>query len=190
MRIAVDLDEVLAQFLQSFIDFHNEKYGTHFKLSDFHSYHLHNAWGGTVEEAIEKVYQFHKTDHFKNIRPVQDAQESLQKLKKGNEIFIVTSRQNEIMHETEVWLDKHFPDTFSGIHFANHFSKSGIKRTKKEICDELGIEVLIEDSPDYAIECIKPGRKIFLLNYPWNKERKVPNEIQRVDSWKEILEKI
>jgi len=54
--VAVDIDEVLGQFLNSLIQFHNDTYGTHLKLSDFHSYEFHEIWGGTPEEGTHFLF--------------------------------------------------------------------------------------------------------------------------------------
>ena len=82
MKIAIDIDEVLGQFMKALIEFHNNEYKTNLKLEDFFSYNFWNIWGGTKEEAIQKVYNFHKTNYFKSIIPVKDSQESIKKLKK------------------------------------------------------------------------------------------------------------
>ncbi len=190
MKIAIDIDEVLGQFMKALIEFHNSEYKTNLKLEDFFSYNFWNIWGGTKEKAIKKVYNFHKTNYFKNIIPVKDSQESIKKLKEGNELFIITSRQNDVIEETKEWIKKNFPNIFSDIYFTNHFSQNGTSKTKKEICDLLNIDILIEDSLEYSLECIKPNRKIFLLDYPWNKNNNLPKEITRVYSWKEIMLKI
>lgn len=190
MKIAIDIDEVLGQFMKSLIEFHNSEYKTNYKLEDFFSYNFWNVWGGTKEQAIQKVYNFHKTNYFKEIKPVEDAQESVKKLRENNELFIITSRQNDVMEETKKWIEKNFPKTFTNIYFTNHFSQNGKSKTKKEICELLDVDILIEDSLEYSLECIRPNRKIFLLDYPWNKSDSLPKEITRVYSWKEILEKI
>jgi len=36
--IGIDIDEVLAHFLEAYISFYNEKHGTSFKRGDFFSY--------------------------------------------------------------------------------------------------------------------------------------------------------
>ena len=190
MKIAIDIDEVLGQFMKALIEFHNNKYKTSLKLEDFFSYKFWEVWGGTKEEAIQKVYDFHKTNYFKNIIPVKDSQESVKKLKENNELFVITSRQNDVIEETKKWIEKYFSNTFSNIYFTNHFSQNGDSTTKKEICGSLDIDILIEDSLEYNLECIKQNRKIFLLDYPWNKIDSLPKEITRVYSWKEIIEKI
>jgi uncharacterized HAD superfamily protein len=189
MIIAIDIDEVLGQFMKALVEFHNNKYKTNLKLEDFFSYKFWEVWGGTKEEAIQKVYDFHKTNYFKNIIPVKDSQESVKKIKENNKLFIITSRQDDVIEETKNWIEKNFPNTFSNIYFTNHFSKNGIQKTKKEICDLIDIDILIEDSLEYSLECIKPNRKIFLLDYPWNKKDVLPTGIERVYSWKEIMEK-
>ncbi len=190
MKIGVDLDEVLGHFLPALIDWHNDTYETSWAIGQFYTYHFWEIWGGTVEESIQKVYDFHKTPYFKNIRPVKGSKESLASLKKDHELFIITSRQNDIKQETEEWVEQHFPGMFSEIHFTNNFSQSGAGRTKKEIADKLDIDIMIEDSAKYALECLSPGRKIFLIDYPWNKNEKLPEGIIRVNSWEEILENL
>jgi uncharacterized HAD superfamily protein len=190
MKIGIDLDEVLGSFMEDLIRFHNNKYKTSYKLENFFSYKFWNVWGGTKEEAIQKVYDFHEIKYFKEIKPIKDAQESIKKLKENNELFIITSRQNDVIEQTKEWVEKYFPNTFSNIYFTNHFSQNGDSITKKEVCDELDINILIEDSLEYSLECIKPKRKIFLLDYPWNKSETLPKEIERVYSWKEIIERI
>ena len=54
--VAVDIDEVLAQFIPSLATFHNEVYGgTALTSESFVSYEFHHVWGGTKEECSHKV---------------------------------------------------------------------------------------------------------------------------------------
>lgn len=49
--VAVDLDEVLGQFVPTLVAFHNETYGTPPLTADtFHSYEFSQVWGGTQAE--------------------------------------------------------------------------------------------------------------------------------------------
>jgi len=159
-------------------------------LEQFHSYYFWEIWGGTKEEAIQKVYDFHKTDYFKNIQPLEDAKIACTELKKNHELFVITSRQNDVIDATREWVDKYFPSIFSGIHFTNHFAQNGTSVTKKEICDNLAIDILIEDNLKFATECVTPKRHVLLFDYPWNQNSDLPKGIIRVYSWKEILEEI
>jgi len=190
MKIGIDLDEILGGLVPELLKFHNDKYKTNFKLEDFFSYKLWEVWGGNREEAIEKIYEFYKTDFFKNIKPIKGSQKAIEKLKKNNELFIITARQNVIKKETRLWVEKNFPNAFSNIHFTNHYAQKEKLKTKKEVCDLLDVDILIEDSLEYSSECVNPKRKIFLMDYPWNKSDNLPKNIERVYSWEEIIDKI
>lgn len=43
---------VLATFVESLVQFHNETYKSSLKLQDFHSYHFCDVWGGTNDEGM------------------------------------------------------------------------------------------------------------------------------------------
>jgi len=187
MKIGIDLDDVLADFLSAVIEYHNAAYGTSLEREQFKSYKYWETWGGTRNEAIQKVYDFYKTPYFKNMKPVAHSQEAADILKQNNELLIVTSRQYDIAEATREWINRNFPDVFSDVFFANHYSQNGSSKTKKQICDSHGVDVLIEDYPDFALECINPERKILLFDCPWNRDSKLPQEIYRVHSWEEIL---
>jgi 5'(3')-deoxyribonucleotidase len=190
MKIGIDLDEVLVDFLPALLKYHNATYGTSLTREDFFTYHYWDIWGGTVEEAIKKVCDFHQTPYFKDLKPIAGTQEAIKRLKEGNELFIITSRQESIASATKAWIAEYFPDAFSDVFLTNQYSLSGDKKTKKEYCELLGIEVLIEDQLKYGLECLAPERKIFLLDCPWNKAKELPEGIKRVYSWQEIIESI
>jgi len=190
MKIGIDLDEVLADFLPALIEYHDANYGTSLVREQFQSYRFWETWGGTREEAIQKVYDFHKTSYFKNMKAVLGSQEAVGILKRNNDLVVVTSRQDDVAEATRGWIAQHFPNVFSEVYFANHYSQNGSSITKKQICDSVGVDVLIEDSPEYALECLNPNRKILLLDCPWNRSSELPQGIYRVNSWKDIIDSI
>lgn len=184
MIIAVDLDDVLCHFLNAFIDFHNDKYATTLKRSDFRVYALNKTFGGTKEEEEQKINSFYESDHFLNIESVEKTNETLQLLKDlGHELHIITARHEHKDEETKKWLAKEFPGIFSTIHYAR---KSDGKKTKKSaLCRAINAAVMIEDSGENALDCAENGIKTFLLDLPWNSEYSHKNII-RVASWDEI----
>lgn len=186
MRIGIDLDEVLADFLTALLKYHNDTYGTSLVGEQFQSYQFWETWGGTRERAIQKVYDFYNTGYFRELKPVVGSQEAVSILKQNNELFVITSRQDDVAEATRGWIAQHFPERFSAVLFANHYSQKGDSRKKSQICDSVGIDVLIEDSPEYALECFTQKRKILLLDYPWNRNSELPPGIYRVNSWEEI----
>jgi uncharacterized HAD superfamily protein len=186
MKIAIDLDEVLNNDIDQVIAYHNNLYHTELKREDFFSYNFWEVWGGSKAEAVEKILAFYKTDFFKNIKPVPEAIELMKSLKeRGDELYVVTGRPDEIVSETKDWIERYFPNMFTDIYNTNHFSLINQPKTKSEICNMLSIKAIIDDNKDHALDCAEAGIKVFLLDCPWNKEVSHSN-ITRVYNLSEI----
>ncbi len=190
MKIGIDLDEVLADFMTALIKFHNDKYDTAFERHQFHSYRVFEIWGGTQEEADGEISEFYNTEYFEGIQPIPNAIESIDSLSKSHELSIITSRQNDISEKTLDWVNRHFKNKFTGVYFTNQHSHNGISISKSSVCNKIGANLMIEDYLDYATECALAGKEVLLLDCPWNKTQALPNKINRVYSWKEITETI
>jgi len=193
--LACDIDEVLAHFIPSLALFHNDQYHTSLTTDDFSSYEFHLIWGGTVEECNYKMELFYESDFFlSHIRPVHTAFECLQQLSKDFELHVVTARQNKLKDVTTSWVDTHYPGMFSNIHFGNHYSTEGKKRSKSEMCLEINAVALIDDSFAYAKDCANAGIPVVLFgDYPWNRSHCIAhlNEskemVVRVRDWQEAI---
>jgi len=186
MRIGLDMDEVLAQFLASFIAHHNKEYNTNHRLEDINDYGLWKVWGGTVQELSERIGKFFLSDDIHNIMPVNMAQEIIRELKKDNELYVITARHDTARIQTEKWLEKHYPSTFKGIHFSNDSLKTNSSgKSKAELCKDLNIDVMIEDLLSFAKQISKANIPVILIDYPWNKSEAM-KKVFRVGGWKEI----
>ena len=112
--LAVDIDEVLGAFLPALIRWHNDTHGTSLSLGDFNSYWFCEVWGGTNEEATEKVHAFFETPYFlQQLEPIQGAAAALETLSAKFDMVVVTSRQHVIAEATMQWLEQHFPSSTS-----------------------------------------------------------------------------
>jgi len=190
MKIGIDLDEVLADFLSSLIKFHNDKYGTSYSRDQFHSYRVYEIWGGTLDKAISEIHEFYNTEYFDNIAPIPGSLENIEILSKNHELVIITSRQNDISEKTNNWINNHFQNKFSEVFFADHNAWIGKRAYKSEICKKHGMDFMIEDYLEFAAECAKSVKKVLLLDSPWNKMESLPDNILRVYSWNEITNKL
>jgi len=171
LKIAVDIDEVIADFMTSLVAFHNEEYHTSFQLDDFVSYDFHRVWGGEQREANIKMHRFFSSSYFTNMRPLPGAKEALSTLcdRHGYELHAVTSRLHSLEADTRLWLDTHFPHLFSGVHFGSMYATDGSSRKKSDICRDIGACLLIDDSPHHAVDCSGAGLPFILFGeYPWN----------------------
>lgn len=188
MVIAVDIDEVLFPFVANLLLWHNQEYGTNLVFEDFFSYNFPQVWGGTRDEAIHKVKLFNKTKVLLSGAPINGAVEAIERLAKDHQLEIVTSRRHSEMEVSQQWVNHYFPNFFDNIHTGNHYEPGAIGIPKPVMCKQIGAEVLIDDSLDYAKECAKEGVKVFLFgNYPWNQAEVLPLNVTRVNNWRELL---
>ncbi|KAL0739356.1 hypothetical protein Bca4012_015566 [Brassica carinata] len=195
--VAVDIDEVLGNFVSALNRFIADRYLSNHSVSEYHVYEFFKIWNCSRNEADVRVHEFFKTSYFKKgIHPLPGSHKTLHKLSRYCELSVVTSRQNAIKDHTLEWLDMHFPGMFKQIHFGNHFALHGESKPKSEICRSFGAEVLIDDNPRYAEECANIGMKVLLFDYensyPWSKSESVDRHplVTRVHNWEEVEQQI
>ncbi len=190
MIIGVDVDDVLADFMNSMIKYHNDRYDTNYSREDFRSYNLWKTLGGNEEDAVKKIYDFYHTSHFDNISPTEGSQDAVEKLSKNNTLRVITSRPHDIHDQTLSWLDRYFLGKFEEAHFTNEWAGGIGKPTrKKDVCLEHNVDILIEDSLAYANECVSNRTRVYLMDRPWNQSENLSKKITRVYSWEDILDK-
>ncbi|MBX4181736.1 hypothetical protein KW807_02635 [Candidatus Parcubacteria bacterium] len=183
--IGVDLDDTLLDSYGAFVNFHNDHYGTSHKWEDISTFFIEDIWGITTDDVHRRFEQFYKTDYHRDAKVIDGAIEAITELAKHNKLHILTASPGDMKEEIETWLKKHFEDKFSSIHFMkkNIFDS---RRSKKDVCKELGIEVFIDDALHNAEDIAAGGIPVYLLDNPWNQGETGPL-IKRVHSWKEVL---
>lgn len=189
MKIAIDLDDVLSDTVSSILKFYNENYEPKVKVEDLPNYSYWGFLGKTREEANEKYFAYTDSPDFISALPVGGAIEAIDELAKEHELYIITGRPFFTKEGTEFWVNKHFPGKFKDIFFTNdRQDKSNISpywgRTKAEICDEIGAEVLIDDLPEYIRE--SDHLRVYLISRYWNQAKEIGGAL-RVNSLEEIV---
>ncbi|TKY72937.1 phosphatase protein [Spatholobus suberectus] len=195
--VAVDVDEVLGNFVSALNEFIADRYSSNYSVSEYHVYEFFKIWNCSRDEANTRVHEFFETPYFKSgIQPIPGAQTVLQKLSRFCNLSVVTSRQNAIKDHTLEWIEKHFSGLFQEIHFGNHFALDGVSRPKSEICGSLNAKVLIDDNPRYAIECAEAGIRVLLFDYensyPWSKTESADQHplVNKVKNWEEVEQQL
>lgn len=191
MRIGVDLDEVIVEFVRGYLRLFNKKYNRNVRFGDISSYNLWIPLGISREEAFELADEYYESEDFDDIKLVEGARDGLMRLAQDPkyQVVIVTSRPVHVREKTQLF----FRQNFNGldievIYSGDIFKKQG--KTKAEICRELGLDFLIEDRRDYALECAAKGTRVLLLDKPWNQSGGFHDKMKRVVGWRGILEQI
>ncbi len=188
--IGIDLDEVLAEFLEGMCVFHNERFGTALSKSDFFTYEFWKVWNCTKDEHIKRVHMFQETDLFRNLRVCEGAAGGINALKDdGFELFVITSRHKATERQTREWVQQNFPGAFKDVLFSNNFSLDNSSSLRKsELCKLVGASVLLEDQLGYAEDCAEKNIQVILFDKPWNKRDL--DGVKRVFSWDEAAKEI
>lgn len=188
--LAVDVDEVLYPFMPMFIKHHNQHYGTNTSLEQLTSYVLEENFVMAEDQKIERIDRFVANGGFTAGVPLEQSQDALRALTQRYDVVVVTSRWQDWEQDTLAWLQRHYPDVFKGIHFANSITwNRGDKHNKAAICQRLGAVAFIDDSLDNVQEVAATGIPSLLFgDYPWNQADELPENVQRVKDWNEVLE--
>ena len=99
--------------------------------------------------------------------------------------MVVTGRPSYTSLATHTLIEKHFPETFAAVYFTNAYIGTMPPRSKKEVCEMIRAEVLLEDHIDHALPCAEAGIKVILFDQPWNQHAPPHANITRVFSCEE-----
>lgn len=191
MNIGIDVDEVLVEHLDAFLDYHNYTYGTKIQKKDMFSYSFEKVIGETEQDTRKKLLHFFKTDFFHNMKPIAGAREAIALLAKEHQLSAITARPSVLLEQTEQLIATQFP-YFSNITLTNQWHGVGKKISKSEVCIEKKITIMVDDSLTHAMDCASRGIHVLLADfgYPWNQTPELPENIKRVHSWKEIVDEV
>lgn len=177
MRIALDIDRVLADFDARLVYCLNKLYGTNFTSSDITMDNFKTLF--CLDKDEEKILfeeVFSSIDSFPDIYGAVEGCELL--VDSGVELFLVTARiKTEITYE---WLDKYF----SSFDFPVYF--------KANAEDIPSADYFLDDSPyKIAKYCGKITRQCFLMNTIQNRDCiNLGGRYIRVYGWSDFLDRI
>ncbi len=190
MKIGIDIDEVLVDFVGGFLDFFNGKYGGSLKKEDCgQEVRFHEFLGISKEASIGLFKEFDKHPGSKLVEVIEGAREGIEELSKNHEIILITARPKDIEGSTRELLECNFPGVKFNILFLGMSHSTEKKLAKAKTCIDENVDIMIDDDSDNAMDCAGNGIRCFLFDKPWNRNVK-HEKISRVLSWKEIVEKI
>lgn len=196
MKIAIDIDGVLADLMPTLNTFYNQRFGTSFRVEDYRYHDLEKTWGCSREDAVRIVEEFFQCSEFLGIRPIPGAVEGVATSARNHELFSITSRPENIRDITEEFIRRNFGDNIRKVIHTGHYTLSASRLDKGSVCLSEGADLLIEDCLETALDATKhDGLSVFLLNQPWNKPNKtylsIPNRFYRImGGWPEIMRRL
>ncbi len=189
--IAIDIDDVLALSASAFVDFSNKRWGTNLEVDDYHE-HWAELWQVDNSEVNKRALEYWNSDTTKNVTAIADGEVVLKSLAKNYKLVIATARRIHTESDTTAWLDKHYQNLFSEVHFAGMWDEvtdNSIKATKAELCRQIGANFLIDDQPKHCFAAASSGVKSILFgDYGWNRFEMLPQDVNRCVDWQSVQE--
>lgn len=191
LRIAVDIDDVLAENAIGFVTFSNERWGTRLSVDDYNE-HWSEMWRIDSEEAERRAHIFHDSGVIRGYAHIGGADEVLRNMSRVHHLMITTSRRLQVQSDTLLWIEEHFPGIFasSAVHFSGLWDtvhEGSHKLTKTELITQINADVLIDDQLKHCLAVSETGRNAILFgDYTWNRADSLPDKVVRCHSWSEV----
>lgn len=190
MVLSFDLDDVLVSFQDGWIEF-NKKYNVELVYEDYTDFDYSMIMKIPMEEVFRRIFEFYETDIFRNLKPVEGAQDTIQQLSKKHTLYVLTSRTPEIRKESETWLAEHFPGMFKEVLYTGQISRGGFDKKigKVDLCLEHGVTFHVDDAPMHVPPLVEKGIKVAVLETPWNRASVFDSPlITRIQKMPELLQ--
>jgi len=191
--IAIDIDDVLAQSAKKIIEYSNKKWGMSLAVEDYNE-DLSKLWQVDHIEMKRRVDEYFDSGVLSVYEHDPSAMLVLDRLKNKYNLIVITSRNNRTKNDTIDWINNKYPGIFEGdhIHFAGFWDNisdgSAIYYTKGDLVKNLNADYLIDDQLKHCLSVSALGMKSILFgNYSWNKSDNLPQNVQRVENWLDIL---
>lgn len=164
--IAFDLDGVLADFFEKFIEVYNSRFPVKLSLNQITHYKFHDCLPAAVADEIIKI--FHEPGFFTNLVPMPGALDTIDLLLyKGYSIEICTAPPSDYCPRAVVekwdWVTKYLPKLANCV---------TVTKNKFYIATDMLVD-------DYALNIEKwcarhPEGLGFLIDSPWNQNFTLP----------------
>ena len=154
LKIAVDIDGVLADQVAAVLKEIEKEYGLVYSKSDVDRAH----WTFEGKEIWEEISRLLSDPEYVMRVPIIDgSQRAIERLGQHN-VFVVTARRPYTEEATRRWLSAHFP-SLKGYFWARTGTKHNIPS-----------DVLIDDLDINIVEFVKsdPDRRGILFQHPWS----------------------
>ena len=191
MILAIDIDEVLADFSAGLVKYYKKQHGIKLRNFNIDNTEWWQAWGGTKEGAIGRVYEFVHSNAIMAIKPIKGSRRGIKELKKlGHDLLVVTGRPMAVLEKTVDWLERFYPKVFRGVYSTDFHIVNKGKENKGDICARKGVKLMIDDYYAYCLEALEHNIPTLLYSSSWNKDKKLPTGMTRVNNWQEIVDHI
>ena len=168
--LAFDCDDVLIQTASKVMNHFESSYNIVVDPAHFYS-GTAKQWGvGDLRTVNRRIERYFKDYSHELLVPDPEALIAIPALARVHELHLVTGRAEFMEPITQQMADEHFPGCFASITHTNFF-KPRFRRTKGQVCKELGVDVLTDDHLKHCESVLDAGIENAILfgDHAWNR---------------------
>ena len=173
-RIALDIDSTLHHYWDLLADLSERRFGVPLPYEEQHGWGIHQLEPAQLKELIDET---HSAENIETAEPYPYAVETVRAWHAEGHWIHVTSHRAEGTRESTVrWLER------IGMPYDDlHCSYDKISR-----CVELGIDVLVDDSPLNLTKAREQGIIGATIIHPWNADLTAEDGVIGARDWTEL----
>jgi FMN phosphatase YigB (HAD superfamily) len=197
-RIAIDIDEVLAEHMEFVRQYVNEVRGVNLSSEDYkvkideYEFYFCTIWErsgiDSGDDLMKEIHERYEIDQ-SFVELVEGAKEAVDVLKNHFELYAVSSRPLNQQRATQEWAVKGFGDDFQDVVCLGNHHNHDRGYSKGDYCKKIGASWLVDDNLKHCLSAIKHGSKAIMFgDYGWQIESKVPKTWPWLKNWAEVTE--
>jgi uncharacterized protein len=177
VRIAIDIDSTLHHYWDQFADAARRRFGIELPY-DIQGWQIDRLRPEQVRACVDET---HRDDRILAAEPYPEAVETVRAWHEtGHFIHITSHRRVDAHGATATWLER------IGLPYDELYcSDDKISR-----CREIGIDLLIDDSPVNLLAAVEAGIAAATLRHPWNRDVCEEEDIVCADDWAELRRRL
>lgn len=179
-RIGIDIDGVIAHSQPVIIAKLNQHFDKNYTLKDFVNFRPQKMFGINRRQ-LESFIMSKELEIIEEVVPYPGAVKALRELNESCLIHLVTARSPLYTAQTLAWLEA-YEVPYSQIKLLG-------QHDKRSACQDLGVDLFIEDNRKNAVQVSSCGIPVLLMNATYNRGR-LPDMVTRVFGWDDIKEYI
>jgi uncharacterized HAD superfamily protein len=171
MRIAIDIDSTLHHYWDLLSAAARRRFGVELPYDEQHTWAINRLKQHQLAAAVRET---HEAEKILAAEPYPGAVETINRWHEAGSYIHITSHREEACHgATQQWLER------IGLQYDDlHCSFDKLAR-----CKELGIELLIDDSPVNIQGALELGIRAATITHPWNRDVCEDEDVTCAEDW-------
>jgi uncharacterized HAD superfamily protein len=177
LRIAVDIDSTLHHYWDLFASAAKRRFGVELPYQD-QLWHIDRLRPEQVKACVAET---HRDENILAAEPYPGAVEAIAAWREAGHFIHITSHRHDGAHEaTERWLQR------IGLPYDELYCSDD----KVARCSEIGIDLLIDDSPVNLQAAVDAGIAVATIEHPWNREICETEDVVCAEDWPELARRL